>query len=198
MNPEEHKEEKYTIVNLCGINYKATHRNSSSINNRFLLFLAQIKYFIKFCSKQLTFYIRKIAQPILHHVMTNYEQPVILMLSAFMTLGIGYTIMAIIIDVIIVGFGVEPAKHDDDQFNHLASHPPNAGLLSLILTHIIVYSFRLVVIMIFSVIGIYCLSHIALFVIKIISFALEKIKSNIVNFYFKIPEVEPVDQTDFV
>lgn len=115
-----------------------------------------------------------------------------------MTVGIIYTFMAIVIDILIVGFGVEPAKHDDDQFNHLASHPPNASLLSLIITHLIVYSFRVVLAMLSSVLIIYCLSHIASIVIKIISFIVEKIKSNIIKFYFKIPEVEPVDPLDIV
>lgn len=198
MNSEENKEEKSTIINVCGVNYKAKHRSSFSINNRFLLFLAQIKYFIKYFLKKLLFYTRKVLNPILDHVMSNYGDVVICIWAISMTAVIGYTLMVIIIDIFIVGFGLEPANKDDDQFNHFASHPPNAGLLSLILTHLVVYSFRLVVIMISTVLIIYCLSHIALFVIKITRFVLEKIKSNIIQFYFKIPEVEPVDPLDIV
>ena len=202
MNYQEHKEEKYTIVNLCGVNYKATHRSSSSINNRFLLFLAQIRYFIKFCLKKLIFYIREVSQPILHHVMSNYEKPVILACSMCITLVIFYTIMVIAIDVIIFGFGLKPSVKNDDQYNHLASHNPNAGLISTILTHLIVYSFRLVVAMVSIILGTYCLSHVAMFIKKIMAFVINvfiiRIKDPIISCYFKIPEVEPVDPHDIV
>ena len=202
MDCQEYKEEKSTIVSLCGINYRATHRSSSSINNRFLLFLAQIKYFIICFFKKLVFCIRKVLQPIFHHVMSNYGEVVIFIWSMSMTIGILYTFMAIIIDILIVGVGLEPAKKDDDQFNHLASHPPNAGLLDLIITHIIVYAFRLVVVMVSSVVIIYCLSHIAILIKKIMDFIINviiiRIKDYIVKFYFKIPEVEPVDPLDIV
>ena len=200
MNSEDHKEEKHKIINVCGVNYKATHMSSSSINNRFLLFLAQIRYFIKFCLKKLIFYIRKVSEPILHHVISNYENPVILTCSMCLTLGIFYTIMVIAIDIII--FGLKYSVKNDDQYNHLASHNPNAGLVSTILTHLIVYSFRLVVAMVSIILGTYCLSHVVMFIKKIMAFVINvfiiRIKDPIIRCYFKIPEVEPVDPLDIV
>jgi hypothetical protein len=41
------KNMKYDIIKICGIKYKVIHLNSSSKNNKILICLGQIKYFIK-------------------------------------------------------------------------------------------------------------------------------------------------------
>lgn len=190
------KEEKSTIINLCGVNYRAKHQSSSSINNRFLLFLAQIKYFIKVFLKMTAYCARKIISPIFEHVFTNYKEPVIYACSMCLVTGMFCTIFIPIIDLILP---------KDKNTPHSETHDPNATISSIILTHIVVYSLYTVASIIGIILGTFCLSHmcmtvkkISIFIYKILSIVISFTTNIISKYYLKIPEVEPVDPLDIV
>lgn len=192
----EQKTEKSIIVNLCGVKYKAKHQSSTSINNHFLLFLGQIKYFIKFVIKKALYCLRKIIAPIFEHVFTNYEEPVIYACSMCLVMGMFCTIFIPIADLIIP---------KDKKSPHSQTHDPNASISSIILNHILTYSLMTLASIVGIILGTYCLSHIAM-AIKQMAIFIYKISSTIISFitniinkyYLKIPDVEPVDPLDIV
>lgn len=192
----QQKTEKSIIVNLCGVKYKAKHQNSTSINSRFLLFLGQIKYFIKIVIKKAVYCLRKIIVPIFQHVFDNYEEPVIYACSVCIVLGMFSIVIIPILDLILPIKGTSP---------HAATHDPNASISSIILNHILTYSLMTLASIIGIILGTYCLSHLAMaikqitiFIYKIISIILS-FTTNIINrYYLKIPDVEPVDPLDIV
>lgn len=193
----DQKAEKSTIINLCGINYRAKHQSSASINNRFLLFLAQIKYFIKVFLKATTYCARKVISPIFEHVFTNYEEPVLLACSMCLVMGMFCTIFIPIIDLIL--------PKDRNTPHSEETHDPNATMLSIILTHIVVYSLYTIGSIVGIILGTFCLSHmcmtvkkISIFIYEILSIIISFIVNIISKYYFKIPEVEPVDPLDIV
>lgn len=190
------KAEKSTIINLCGLTYKAKHQSSASINNRFLLCLAQIKYFIKLFLKMTAYCAHKVISPIFKHVFTNYEEPVILACSICLTIGMFCTIFIPIIDLILP---------KDKKTPHSETHDPNATILSIILNHIVVYSLYTVGSIVGIILGTFCLSHmfmvvkqISIFIYGILNIIISFAVNIISKYYFKIPEVEPVDPLDIV
>ena len=193
----DHKTEKSTIINLCGVTYKAKHQSSASINNRFLLCLAQIKYFIKVFLKVTAYCARKIIYPIFEHVFTNYEEPVLLACSTCLVIGMFFTVLIPIIDLLLSNDKKTP--HSEE------THDPNATISSIILTHILVYSLYTVGSIVGIILGTFCLSHICM-VIKQISIFIYNILNILISFttniiskyYSKIPEVEQIDPLDIV
>jgi len=185
------KTEKYIIINMCGVNYKAKHSNSSSINNQFLLFLAQIKYFIKVYTKTIFHYAFKIINPILHHVLSNYEELTLLLCSSYIMIGGFYLIIFIIADILNIS----------NKSPHSMRHPPDSTMSSIILNHIVVYSFYIMTAIISTILAIYCLSHIYMVIKQLLimtNHIIHFIVNKLMKYYSKIPEVEPIDPLDIV
>jgi len=68
---------KYDIIKLCGTKYKVVHLNSSSKNNKCLICLGQIKYFIKKIYKtfiKLIVYIQDILSKLVEYILDIYSE----------------------------------------------------------------------------------------------------------------------------
>lgn len=190
----DQKAEKSTIVNLCGVKYKAKHAQSSSINNRFLLFLAQIKYFIKRVLKTVSYCLNKFILPIILDHILPYDEPIVALCCGYIVFGLFFTIVIIIADLNIT----EGTPHSD-------GHDHSLPTSTIIYTHIIEYSLLLVKAIIITIFGIPSLSYIARFiknlvvlVYKTCNMMISFVVNKLMNYYSKIPEVEPIDPLDIV
>lgn len=187
------KAEKSTIINLCGVKYKAKHASSKSINNRFLLFLAQIKYFIKRVLKTLSYCLNKIIDIILYYILP-YDEPIVALCCSYLVFGLFFMIVIIIADLNIT----EGTPHSD-------GHDPNLPTSYIIYNHIIDYSLIYVKANVVTIFGIPSLSYILLFiknaiilVYKMGNMIIRFIVNKLINYYSIIPDVEPIDPLDIV
>lgn len=189
----DNKENKSTIVNICGVKYKATHASSSSINNPLLLLLGQIKYFIKGFIKTILFYLRKMLYPILDHVFSNYDEVIVPIILGYIVFGLMFTLIICIADLFII------------EGPHSEGHDPNLPTSTIIFNHIKEYPLLIVKAIIVTIFGTYCLSQICIFLAKIsvwlyntASIIIRFIISKIMKYYSKIPELEQIDALDIV
>lgn len=65
----EVKDVKIKIIDIGGVDYKFTHKNSQPLNNRCLLLLSQIKYFVnKFIKYLYNFIVKNIIKPPIDYI----------------------------------------------------------------------------------------------------------------------------------
>lgn len=86
------KNMKYDIIDVCGIKYKVIHFNSSSKNNKFLICLGQIKYFIKKILKIFLNYLHylrdKFLIKVIHYVCNTYGDEFTIGILSFASVSI--------------------------------------------------------------------------------------------------------------
>lgn len=193
----DEKEEKSIVIDLCGIKYKAKHQQSSSVNNKFLVYLAQIKYFIKTILINLKQICLKIWIAMIKYIQ---DYPFcrdldLIFISTYIVIGGLFTFASIINEIV--------------TFINLYSVSTTLSYLTICKTSIVIiikyifsYVFLLIPISILTVLIIYVLCRIFTIITLSCIFIFNTLKQafvfmfNIFNtFYEKIPDIEPINPT---
>lgn len=195
----DEKDEKYIIIDLYGIKYKAIHRQASSINNKFFIYLAQVKYFIKtICinSKQISF---KVWDAMLTYLETNYPfciDIISILCTFYVILGGLFTIASIIKEII------ELIKLVSISYSYFTICKKS---FVIIIEYILSYAFLLIFVSIITIVVIYILCRIftiiallCVYIFNILNQIIVSIFNKFNRFYEKIPELEPINTIEMI
>ena len=200
MEDDNQKNPKSTIINVFGTKYKATHIKSSSINNKILLSLAQIKYFINFISKKSIKiyhnYILPIISYIVWHVLDNeYSELIIIIFTTlYIVLAVLYPISNIISDTFVL-------TNEFTIFNTLIFKQIMLNSIKHVLYSIFVLYLLIIVtlILIFCLLRLFnCLKYVFLILCKALQQITNLLLENINKLNKQIPNIEFVDQMEEV
>lgn len=200
MEDDNQKNPKYTIINVFGTKYKATHITSSSINNKLLLSLAQIKYFIKSIIKKCIQIYCKYILPIIYEIINNVldrnvcEFIIITLTCLYLMIAIFYSISIIVNDMVNL-------TNDFNTFNTVIFKQIVLNSVNHIVYSILLFVFA----MITSFIILHCLSKLYQclhYIFQILFKLLQQLTNmsleNINTFNKQIPNIEIVEQIEEV
>ena len=184
------------IIDLCGKKYKIIHLTSYSINNKYLICLAQIKY----CMNYL---INDIFKKIIDHVMTFVLS---YCFDVFIFFQVSYTVAILCYGVYLIILDIIDIVNISTTFEYVIIFEIIFKILYCIVKNIIISIIYYTCITIFAFISFYILGMITvlirIFIKKIILKNIIKIfgmiKQYINNFNQKIPKMEEVDPLEQV
>ena len=184
---------KYDIIKLCGTKYKIVHLNSSSKNNKCLICLGQIKYFIKKIYKtfiKLIVYIQDILSKLFEYILDIYSE-IILLPFALALASTPFLILYIVLNEIVNFAGYDFISFYNTIYTIFSLLFIIAIKISLIIVCNIV--FVIILVLVLSSLGfIYCN------IINIIIIGYNHLYTFFNKFYKQIPQVEEIEDPSIV
>lgn len=186
------KNSKHQIIDIHGTKYKVVHFNSSSINNKFLLHLGHIKYFIRKAIrkiKNVLVYIRdNFLIKLLHHVCEHYTDEFCDGLMVTIIMG------AILFTFFTVLSEIAKLINDFKSFDNIIYKI--ALLIPILFAKIILISITCVFAMISSLVILYIISITLKTIRYILKSGFNILKNYITTICRQIPDVEEADALD--
>lgn len=101
-NINEEKSVKIKIMDIGGVEYKFSHKNTQQLNNKCLLLLSQVKFFIKrFFKRILNYILEYLIQPPINYSLKNIDEQIAgVIFSFFITSGLMFGLTSMLVDII--------------------------------------------------------------------------------------------------
>jgi hypothetical protein len=160
---------KSKVVELFGIKYNASHYSLSSINNKYYLMLAEVKYFTKYYLKKAY---KLTLQSTINYLLNNYEQFIIETIIS----------MIFIISILYIGTCIGLII---DAYNKCDKNC-NINIFQIIFSELYLFLCRTIIGVNYFVI----IFIIVTLIIQTILYILNKIKIVLIEFNNKIPNIE--------